>query len=160
MTGFGISSKERTREMKGHYLGHVVGYVKDLEPSLTFYRNPIGLQEVGRIFNGKVVAYCQLGEHQFPAIFEVKKLNPDLTKHCGLIVRDEAQINEVRDKPYKKIRTHVSAGFSLRFSRPVWESPSGWGFAKKMNRWFWQEWCLQRDRHLCIFTLKKFNLDA
>ena len=38
--------------MKVHCLGHVVFYVKDLERSLTFYRNLLGFQEVRRIFNG------------------------------------------------------------------------------------------------------------
>ena len=38
--------------MKAHYLGHVVFYVKDLGRSLAFYRDLLGFQEVGRIFNG------------------------------------------------------------------------------------------------------------
>ena len=31
--------------MKAHYLGHVVFYVKDLERSLTFYRDLLGVDE-------------------------------------------------------------------------------------------------------------------
>jgi len=42
--------------MKAHYLGHVVFYVKDLERSLEFYRDLLGFQEVGRIFNGAAAA--------------------------------------------------------------------------------------------------------
>ena len=42
--------------MKAHYLGHVVFYVKDLERSLAFYRDLLGFQEVGRIFNGAAAA--------------------------------------------------------------------------------------------------------
>jgi catechol 2,3-dioxygenase len=38
--------------MKAHYLGHVVFYVKDLERSLAFYRDLLGFNEVGQIFNG------------------------------------------------------------------------------------------------------------
>lgn len=34
-------------------LGHVVLYVRDLEISSTFYRDVIGLSEVGRIFNNR-----------------------------------------------------------------------------------------------------------
>ena len=33
--------------MKAHYLGHVVFYVKDLEKSLTFYRDLLGFEQVG-----------------------------------------------------------------------------------------------------------------
>jgi catechol 2,3-dioxygenase len=42
--------------MKAHYLGHVVFYVKDLERALAFYRDLLGFQEVGRIFNGAAAA--------------------------------------------------------------------------------------------------------
>ena len=38
--------------MKAQYLVHVVFYVKDLERSLAFYRDLLGFQEVGRVFNG------------------------------------------------------------------------------------------------------------
>ena len=33
--------------MQVHYLGHIVFYVKDLETSLLFYRDILGLKEVG-----------------------------------------------------------------------------------------------------------------
>ena len=42
--------------MKAHYLGHVVFYVKDLDQSVAFYRDLLGFQEVGRIFNGAATA--------------------------------------------------------------------------------------------------------
>ena len=42
--------------MKAHYLGHVVFYVKDLERSLSFYRDLLGFKEVGHIFNGAAAA--------------------------------------------------------------------------------------------------------
>jgi len=37
--------------MKAHYLGHVVFYVKDLERSMAFYRDLLGLRELRRIEN-------------------------------------------------------------------------------------------------------------
>jgi len=43
-------------QMKAHYLGHVVFYVKDLDQSVAFYRDLLGFQEVGRIFNGAATA--------------------------------------------------------------------------------------------------------
>jgi len=42
--------------MNAQYLGHVVFYVKDLERSLTFYRDVVGFKEIGRTFGGKAVA--------------------------------------------------------------------------------------------------------
>ncbi|MEK7207085.1 MAG: VOC family protein [Pseudomonadota bacterium] len=34
-------------------LGHVVFYVRNLEQSLSFYRDVVGLELVGRIFDGR-----------------------------------------------------------------------------------------------------------
>ena len=57
--------------MKAHYLGHVVWYVKDLEPSLTFYRDLIGFQEIGRMFKGKAVALTSGRTHHELLLIEV-----------------------------------------------------------------------------------------
>jgi catechol 2,3-dioxygenase len=65
------SNKERMREMKAHYLGHVVWYVKDLERSLTFYRDLIGFQEIGRAFNGKAAALTSGRTHHELLLIEV-----------------------------------------------------------------------------------------
>jgi catechol 2,3-dioxygenase len=65
------SNKERMREMKAHYLGHVVWYVKDLEQSLSFYRDLIGFQEIGRTFNGKAVALTSGRTHHELLLIEV-----------------------------------------------------------------------------------------
>ncbi len=43
---------------------------------------------------GEGAAWCKLGEHQFMAIFEVDKLQPDRMKHFGLMVRDAKQIKK------------------------------------------------------------------
>jgi catechol 2,3-dioxygenase len=42
--------------MKAKYLGHAALYVKDIERSLKFYRDLLGFEEVGRMFNGKAAA--------------------------------------------------------------------------------------------------------
>src|SRR5205823_10177067 len=42
--------------MKAQYLGHVVFYVEDLDRSLAFYRDLLGVREVGRTFGGKAAA--------------------------------------------------------------------------------------------------------
>ena len=57
--------------MKAHYLGHVVWYVKDLEPSLTFYRDLIGFQEIGRMFKGKAGALTSGWTHHELLLIEV-----------------------------------------------------------------------------------------
>ncbi len=57
--------------MKAHYLGHVVFYVKDLERSLAFYRDLLGFQEVGRIFNGAAAALTSGRTHHELLLIEV-----------------------------------------------------------------------------------------
>jgi catechol 2,3-dioxygenase len=57
--------------MKAHYLGHVVFYVKDLERSLSFYRDLLGFQEVGRIFNGAAAALTSGRTHHELLLIQV-----------------------------------------------------------------------------------------
>jgi len=57
--------------MKAHYLGHVVFYVKDLERSLAFYRDLLGFQEVGKIFNGAAAALTSGRTHHELLLIQV-----------------------------------------------------------------------------------------
>ena len=58
-------------EMKAHYLGHVVFYVKDLKTSLVFYRDLLGFQEVGSIFNGAAAALTSGRTHHELLLIQV-----------------------------------------------------------------------------------------
>ena len=57
--------------MKASYLGHVVFYVKDLERSLTFYRDLLGFHEVGRTFGGAAAALTSGRTHHELLLIEV-----------------------------------------------------------------------------------------
>ena len=57
--------------MKAHYLGHVVFYVRDLERSLAFYRDLLGFQEVGQIFNGMASALTSGRTHHELLLIQV-----------------------------------------------------------------------------------------
>ena len=57
--------------MKAQDLGHVVFYVKDLEQSLAFYRDLLGFQEVGRIFNGAAAALTSGRTHHELLLIQV-----------------------------------------------------------------------------------------
>ena len=57
--------------MKAHYLGHVVFYVKDLQRSLSFYRDLLGFKEVGRIFNGAAAALASGRTHHELLLIQV-----------------------------------------------------------------------------------------
>ncbi|MDH4303854.1 MAG: VOC family protein, partial [Nitrospira sp.] len=62
--------------------------------------------------------WCKLGEHQFMAIFEVETVQPDRTKHFGLMVRDAQQIKEVRQKLTKKYKLKLHPDFRCDFRDP------------------------------------------
>ena len=71
--------------MKAHYLGHVVFYVKDLERSLGFYRDLLGFQEVGRIFNGMAAALTSGRTHHELLLIQVGDApGPPTGRHRGL----------------------------------------------------------------------------
>lgn len=57
--------------MKAHYLGHVVFYVKNLEQSLTFYRDLLGFKEIGRVFNGAAAALTSGRTHHELLLIQV-----------------------------------------------------------------------------------------
>jgi catechol 2,3-dioxygenase len=57
--------------MKARYLGHVVFYVKNLERSLTFYRDLLGFREVGRIFGGAAAVLTSGRTHHELLLIEV-----------------------------------------------------------------------------------------
>src|SRR3989442_726688 len=94
---------------------HVAIEVDNAEKAVAFYADVFNL-EMLRV--GEGAAWCKLGEHQFMAIFEVKKLQPDRVKHFGLMVRDEAQIKEVRRKLRRKYGLKLVPGFRCDFRDP------------------------------------------
>jgi catechol 2,3-dioxygenase len=83
--------------MKAHHLGHVVFYVRDLESSLGFYRDLIGFQESGRIFEGKAVALTSGRTHHELLLIEVGDAPAPLSGrrrglyHIGIKVGDSLE---------------------------------------------------------------------
>jgi len=94
---------------------HVVIEVDDVEKAVAFYTDVFNLQ---MLRGGEGAAWCKLGEHQFLAIFEVAELQPDRMKHFGLIVRDEEQIREIREKITKRYGLTVEPEFRCDFRDP------------------------------------------
>jgi len=94
---------------------HVVIEVTDARKAVKFYSDVFGLK---MLRGGEGAAWCKLGEHQFMAIFEVKKLQPDRVKHFGLIVWDEKQIKEIRRKLVKKYKLKLHPPFRCDFHDP------------------------------------------
>ena len=94
---------------------HVVIEVDDAQKAVEFYSDVFNVE---MLRGGEGAAWCKLGEHQFLAIFEVETLQPDRMKHFGLMVRDEAQVNEVRDKLVNKYGLKLEPPFRCDFRDP------------------------------------------
>lgn len=86
--------------MKAVYLGHVVFYVANLERSLAFYRDLLGFNEIGRIFNGTAAALTSGRTHHELLLIQVGDAPGPLTGrrrglyHIGIKIGDS--LNELR----------------------------------------------------------------
>lgn len=96
-------------------VNHVVIEVDNAQKAVEFYSDVFNLE---MLRGGEGAAWCKMGEHQFLAIFEVKELKPDRMKHFGIMVRDEEQIHEVRDKLVKKYGLTMEPNFRCDFRDP------------------------------------------
>jgi catechol 2,3-dioxygenase-like lactoylglutathione lyase family enzyme len=94
---------------------HVAIEVDDAQKAIEFYTDVFNLE---MLRGGEGAAWCKLGEHQFLAILEVKKLQPDRARHFGIMVRDEDQVMEVREKVSKKYGLKVEPHFRCDFRDP------------------------------------------
>jgi catechol 2,3-dioxygenase-like lactoylglutathione lyase family enzyme len=72
---------------------HVALEVTDAEAAAAFYQEVFGLE---RLREGEGNAFLRLGPHQFLAIFQTEQPHRDTNRHFGIIVRDDAEIAEVK----------------------------------------------------------------
>jgi catechol 2,3-dioxygenase-like lactoylglutathione lyase family enzyme len=96
-------------------INHIAIEVDDVAKAVAFYQDVFQLEKMEE---GEGDAFFKIGAHQFLALFEVEKLHPDRTRHFGLIVRDEAQLDEVREKVTKKYGLRLIPGFRCDFHDP------------------------------------------
>jgi len=94
---------------------HVAIEVDDIEKAVAFYKDVFNLKQMS---GGEGDAFFKLGEHQFLAIFEVKKVQPANLRHFGIMVRDEAQLDEVRKKLIEKYKLKLQPPFRCDFRDP------------------------------------------
>ena len=95
---------------------HVAIEVGDVEAAVAFYQDVFGLEKLDE---GEGDAFFKLGEHQFPAMFERKGMKPGTGNgHFGILVRDEGQIAEVREKLTGKYGIELIEGFRCDFRDP------------------------------------------
>jgi catechol-2,3-dioxygenase len=95
---------------------HVAIEVGDIREAISFYEDVFGLKKLDF---GEGDAFFKLGEHQFLAMFERKGMAPDASdRHFGIMVRDESQIAEVREKLTTKYGLTLIKGFRCDFRDP------------------------------------------
>ena len=103
--------------MSVHVYGvnHVAIEVDDLEKGKAFYQDVFSLELQS---DGPHNAFFKVGEHQFLAMSKVEKLAAPDGRHFGLIVRDEKQLAEVREKVTQKYGLSLISGFRCAFRDP------------------------------------------
>ncbi len=101
--------------IKVYGINHIAIEVDDIEKAVAFYQDIFGLEKLNE---GEGDAFFKIGEHQFLAMFEVKEKQPDHARHFGLIVRDETQLNEVKEKLTKKYGLTLHPPFRCDFHDP------------------------------------------
>lgn len=95
---------------------HVAIEVGDIAKAVAFYQDVFGLEKLD---SGEGDAFFKLGEHQFLAMFERKGMEPVTSEHhFGIMVRDEAQIAEIREKLIGRYHLTLEEGFRCDFRDP------------------------------------------
>jgi catechol 2,3-dioxygenase-like lactoylglutathione lyase family enzyme len=94
---------------------HIAIEVDDVEKAVAFYQDVFNLK---RLPQGEGDAFLQLGAHQFLAIFRVDKVQKARMRHFGLMVRDQAQLDEVRHKLTEKYKIKLIPPFRCDFIDP------------------------------------------
>lgn len=94
---------------------HIVLEVTDIRAAVEFYTDVFNLELKD---GGEGDAFFHLGNHQFMALVEVDEPHTDRHRHFGLMVRDEAQVREVREKITKKYGLKAVPPFRCDFHDP------------------------------------------
>jgi len=109
-----MSRPSRT-SVKVYGCNHVAIEVGDIKKAIAFYKDVFNLEQLDE---GEGDAFFKLGEHQFLAVFEVDKVHPVNVRHFGIMVRDEDQLEQVREKLTKKYKIKLLPPFRCDFRDP------------------------------------------
>jgi catechol-2,3-dioxygenase len=106
----------RAMNVKVFGCNHVAIEVGDIDKAVALYTDVFGLEKLD---GGEGDAFFKLGEHQFLAMFERKGMARDESNgHFGIMVRDETQLAEVRDKLTQKYGLKLIPPFRCDFRDP------------------------------------------
>lgn len=114
--------------LKVQELGHVSLFVKDLDASIRFYRDILGLRDVGRGKNGRI-AFFSAGPHHHDLSIEVARADgPERPKGAPGLYHIAFQVGTAREAldearrwveahgltPFGEMHGRESASFSIR----------------------------------------------
>ena len=94
---------------------HIAIEVGDVPKAVAFYQDLFNLEKLDE---GEGDAFFKLGQHQFLAMFETKEVQLAHNRHFGIMVRDEAQIAEIRKKLTTKYKIKLIPPFRCDFRDP------------------------------------------
>lgn len=98
-----------------HGCNHVAIEVGDIRKAVAIYRDVFNLEQLDE---DEGDAFFKLGEHQFLAMFPAEEVRPGRTRHFGIMVRDEQQLAELREKRTKKYGIELIPPFRCDFRDP------------------------------------------
>jgi catechol 2,3-dioxygenase-like lactoylglutathione lyase family enzyme len=103
--------------VKVYGINHIAIEVDDIDRAVAFYQDVFNLEKLDE---GEGDAFFKIGEHQFLAMFERDGTSgrAETIRHFGLIVRDEKQLAEVRDKVANKYGLELFPRFRCDFVDP------------------------------------------
>ena len=101
--------------VKVYGCNHVAIEVDDIGKAIAFYKDVFNLEQMD---SGEGDAFFKLGEHQFLAVFKVDKVQRANMRHFGIMVRDEDQLEQVRQKLTKKYKLKLEPPFRCDFHDP------------------------------------------
>jgi len=101
--------------IKVYGCNHVAIEVGDIEKAVAFYKDVFNLEQMS---GGEGDAFFKLGEHQFLAMFEVEKTQKANMRHFGIMVRDQEQLEQVREKLQNKYQLKLIPPFRCDFHDP------------------------------------------
>jgi catechol 2,3-dioxygenase-like lactoylglutathione lyase family enzyme len=101
--------------VKVYGCNHIAIEVDDVDKAVEFYQDVFNLEKLDE---GEGDAFFKLGEHQFLAMFQVPKTQSSRVRHFGLMVRDEGQIAEIREKLTTKYGIKLIPPFRCDFYDP------------------------------------------
>ncbi|OGL20546.1 MAG: hypothetical protein A3G97_07990 [Candidatus Rokubacteria bacterium RIFCSPLOWO2_12_FULL_69_21] len=113
--------------LKVEALGHVSLFVKDLEASIRFYRDVLGLKDVGRGKNGRI-AFFSAGPHHHDLSIEAARVDgPERPRGAAGLYHIAFQVGTTREAldaarrwveahglgPFGEMNARASASFSI-----------------------------------------------